>query len=77
LTSNFSGFSLIQNRKSKIQNQIDTPFADEYNNSNYCSSVSLECRFEIWSVSAKDVFHEAVKQALQKEQWVITSQART
>jgi hypothetical protein len=23
-------------------------------------------------VSAKDIFHEAVKQALQKEQWVIT-----
>ncbi len=26
----------------------------------------------ILSVSAKDIFHEAVKKALQKEQWVIT-----
>lgn len=26
----------------------------------------------LFFVSAKDVFHEAVKQALQKEQWVIT-----
>jgi uncharacterized protein (UPF0548 family) len=24
-------------------------------------------------VSAKDIFHEAVKQALQKEQWIITN----
>ncbi len=29
-------------------------------------------KYLILSVSAKDIFHEAVKQALQKEQWVIT-----
>ena len=25
------------------------------------------------TVSAKDIFHESVKKALQKEQWIITS----
>lgn len=29
-------------------------------------------KYLILSVSAKDIFHESVKQALQKEQWVIT-----
>ncbi len=29
-------------------------------------------KYLILSVSAKDIFHQAVKQALQKEQWVIT-----
>jgi XisH protein len=34
--------------------------------------LSYRCCIEILLVSAKDIFHETVKRALQKEQWTIT-----